>query len=80
MTSGVNFFLRPGEHDAVGLIYCDGCGDSIAQYERCYEVPRQGAPSLHLHDECFTASGQALVTTSPQPSPSPSGSIHHSIT
>jgi hypothetical protein len=56
------FFVRSGKGDGVGTLNCDGCGDSIAQYERCYEVPRPGVASLHLHDECFTASGQALVT------------------
>jgi hypothetical protein len=67
VTSSVKFFVRSGKGDGVGILDCDGCGDAIAQYERCYEMPRPGVASLHLHDECFTASGQARITQKPDP-------------
>lgn len=76
MPSGVQFFLRSGKADEVSTLYCDGCGDPIAQYERCYEVPRPDVPSLKFHDECFAASGQALVATPP---PQRSQSLPHAL-
>jgi hypothetical protein len=80
MAAGAQFFVRSGQGNG-GILYCDGCGDSIAQYERCYDMPRPGVASLHLHDECFTSSHQALVTTSPsQRSSSRGGATHHSNT
>jgi hypothetical protein len=65
MPSGAQFFLRSRKGDGMGTLDCDGCGDPIAQYERCYEVPRSDIASLNFHDECFTASGKALRTTPP---------------
>jgi hypothetical protein len=79
MPAGAQFFVRSGKGDGMGILYCAGCGDSIAQYERCYEMFRPGVASLHLHDECFTASGQALAIPSPSRSQSLGGGTHHSI-
>ena len=80
MLSGVQFLLRSGEGDGMGTLCCDGCGDSIAQYERCYEVPRPDVASLNLHDECFTASGRALLTMAPPQRSQSRGGRTHSIT
>lgn len=59
MLSGVPFLLGSGKGDGQpeSTLCCDGCGDPIAQYERCYEVPRPTAVSLNFHNECFTAGG-----------------------
>jgi hypothetical protein len=61
MLSGMPFLLGSGKADGPpeSTLCCDGCGDPIAQYERCYEVPRPTAVSLNFHNECFTAEGPA---------------------
>jgi hypothetical protein len=57
MLSGASFLLGSGNGDGSpeSPLCCDGCGDPIAQYERCYEVARPTAVSLNFHSECFTA-------------------------
>jgi hypothetical protein len=55
--SRVPFLLGSGKGDGQleSTLCCDGCGDPIAQYETCYEVPRPTAAALNFHGECFAA-------------------------
>ena len=66
MLSGVRFLLGSGTGEGAleSALCCDGCGDPIAQYERCYEVPRPTTVSLNFHNECFTAQGPAQTRRS----------------
>ena len=68
MLSGAPFLLGSGNGDGPpgSTRCCDGCCEPIAQYERCYEVPRPTAVSLNFHNECFTAGGP--VQTGKRPS------------
>jgi hypothetical protein len=68
MLAGASFLLRSGHGDGrpESSLCCDGCDDPIAQYERCYEVPRPTAASLNFHSECFTAERPAQRGTRAQ--------------